>query len=113
MITVLAAMTGLCLLLAVLAPFYFGKGGVLAESSSFQSRERLIGLRDSLVERYIQEEGAVKNKDFSERTWKKRQEFLINRYVDATRRLDFLDGLAKSGGGSTGHTSAAHKGAGK
>jgi hypothetical protein len=80
----------IALLLVVLAPFLVGSGGLLQEANSINSVERLEGLRQALLQRYLQDEESFKQGNLSERAWKKRQEYLTNRYVDVTRRGDFL-----------------------
>lgn len=89
--TVLAALVGLVLLAVVLAPFFVGSGGLLAEASSFASSSRLETLRESIVARYLIEEAAFAKGEISKRVWDSRQEFFTNRYIDATRRHDFLN----------------------
>ena len=94
---VLAALIGLLLLAVVLSPFVLGSGGQLAEASAIDSLPRLKALRQSLISRYLMDEAGFGNGDISKASWAKRQEFLLNRYLDATRRADFLESLEKSG----------------
>lgn len=91
--TVLAAFVGLLLVVVVLTPFFLGKGGLLAEASTVDSPARLAALKSSLVVRYLEEEKALERGEISKRTWIRRQEFLMNRYIDASRRQDFLKGI--------------------
>lgn len=78
------------LILILLAPFFLGSGGLLQEANSINSVERLEALRQALLVRYLQDEESFKEGNLSERAWKKRQEYLTNRYIDVTRRSDFL-----------------------
>lgn len=93
---VVASMIGIFVLLAVLLPFFVGSGGALAPAATETSTERLETIQKSVLERYLLDEAAYERKDLSKRTWQRRREFLLHRYVDAARRLDFLR-RAKSG----------------
>jgi hypothetical protein len=76
--------------LIILSPFFLGEGGYLASSSAVQSADKLDSLRDAILKRYIEDEQANLNGALSDRAWGKRKQFLVNRYIDASRRRDFL-----------------------
>lgn len=83
------------LLLVVLAPFFMGKGGLLQESSSINSTERLEALKQAFLQRYLQDEASFQAGELSRRSWEKRKEYLTHRYVDVARRFDYLSRVAK------------------
>ncbi len=85
-----AIVIGITVLVAVLLPFFIGAGGALAPAATETSPERVEALQKSILERYLQDEAAFARKDISKRAWTRRREFLMHRYIDAGRRLDFL-----------------------
>ena len=85
-----ASIIGILVLLVVLAPFFVGAGGALAPAATETSPDKLEALQKAILERYLSDEAAFERKDLSHRTWKRRREFLMHRYLDAGRRLDFL-----------------------
>jgi flagellar basal body-associated protein FliL len=87
----LAVVIGILLISVVLAPFWFGAGGLLQASAQVNSKETLVALKDALIKRYVEEEKAFKAGNLSQLAWNKRKVFLTHRYVDAARRLDFLE----------------------
>ena len=56
----LAVVVGILLLSVLLAPFWIGPGGLLAAGSSIHSKETLVGLKEALVKRYLEDEKAFK-----------------------------------------------------
>lgn len=90
--SVLGPLIGLILIVAVLSPFFLGAGGLLAPGSQINSADKLRAIKQALLDRYLEDEAAHKRGDLSDAAWRKRQEFLVHRYVDAARRLDFLEG---------------------
>jgi hypothetical protein len=99
---------GVLLVLAVLSPFFTGAGGLLAAGSSINSPARLAAIKAALLKRYLEDEAAFKRGDLSKLGWDKRKDFLVHRYIDAARRLDYLThlqaatkGSAPSGGAAT------------
>lgn len=94
-------LVGILLVLAVLAPFFTGDGGLLAASSSVNSPSQLEATKAAVLKRYLEDEAAHKRGDLSQLGWEKRKEFLVHRYIDAARRLDYLLHLkaATKGGG--------------
>jgi hypothetical protein len=63
----------------------------MLSSASFSSDpERLQAAKDAVIERYIADKKIFEQDLISKRAWIARQELLINKYVDASRRLDFV-----------------------
>jgi hypothetical protein len=91
MILALALITGLIATVLVLLPFVVGPGGQLAAASFEVSSEKLQEQKKAIIERFLKEESSFKNGFISRRTWAARQQFLTNKYLDASRRLDFLE----------------------
>ena len=87
---VLSFVVAACSLLVIIMPFFVGKGGRLAPASSMNDLGKLEDIRKQIIDRYVEEKGAFESKQITSGTWKKRQEFLENRYIDVCRRLDFL-----------------------
>lgn len=87
----LAVVVGILLLSVVLGPFWIGQGGLLQASAQINSKDTLAGLKEALLKRYLEDEKAFKDGNLSALAWTKRKAFLTNRYVDATRRLDYLE----------------------
>lgn len=92
MISITAAVIGLALVLTVLSPFWQGRGGQLAPSSGSYEPAKLRELKQLVLNRYLKDEQAFMNGEISRSAWKQRQQFLSNRYLDLSRRLDFLKG---------------------
>lgn len=74
----------------VIAPFFVGRGGLLAAASSVSDQGQLEAMKKAIVRRYVAEEAASDRGDLSRREWRRRQSYLRHRYIDVTRRLDFL-----------------------
>lgn len=83
---------GICLvvLIGVTLPFFVGEGGLLSEALSVNSVEKLAKTQDLLLKRYIQDEKAFTSGEISKRAWQSRKAYIVHRYIDAARRLDFL-----------------------
>lgn len=94
-----AVATALIVFVMVMAPFFFGKGGMLAAASAVQSKDQLRQIKRALVKRYLQDEQAFQNKEISARAWRDRREFLLRRFIDVARRMDYLEYLEKNTGG--------------
>lgn len=104
MVIIISGLIGVALLLALMAPFFLGPGGLLAHASRIDSSERLLAIREALLKRYLDDEAAFKGGDLSPTAWRKRQEFLVHRYVDVARRLDFLQGADQAKSATGGQT---------
>ncbi len=94
----LAVFIGIILIAVLLAPFWFGPGGLLQAGSSINSATELGALKEALLKRYVDDEKAFKAGHLSATSWEQRQSFLTNRYIDAARRLDFLQHTQPSRG---------------
>jgi len=81
---------GLLLVFAVLTPFFLGRGGLLAASSSINSKEKLEFLKGAILNQYLADETIFLANEMSKLAWNARKTFLINRYIDSSRRLDYL-----------------------
>lgn len=88
----LSVFTAVFVVLAILSPFFYGKGGKLAQASSIQSKDQLMQIQTAILNRFLTEEMAYEKKEISQRAWRSRREFLIKKYVDTARRLDHLSG---------------------
>ncbi|MFY7928539.1 MAG: hypothetical protein ACOVS5_06680 [Oligoflexus sp.] len=79
--------------LILLSPFVFGKGGTLQESASINSPERLVATQDAILKRYLEDERLFEEKRITKLTWDQRKSYLTNRYLDTSRRLDYIKHL--------------------
>jgi hypothetical protein len=84
--------------IVVLLPFVVGPGGSLASAQSLNSIPQLESVRKAIIARYIVDEKAFHEQEINKYMWQQRRMLLVNRYVDASRRLDLLRHLEKSGG---------------
>lgn len=91
--TILGPLIGIILLVVLLAPFFIGPGGLLQAASSINSSSQLEALKEAILKRYLDDERAFQKGDLSPLGWEKRRAFLVNRYIDAARRLDFVRGM--------------------
>lgn len=92
-----AVVISFLLLLALISPFFVRESQVLSHGASINDPQVLQSLKDQLIRRYVEEEAAHKSGNLSDAAWQKRRQFLVNRYVDAARRLDFLEKLSRQG----------------
>lgn len=99
----LAVLIGLLVISAVIMPFFAGPGGLLQAGASVNSPERLRAMKDAVLKRFLEDEESFKKGDLSKLAWERRKAFLSHRYVDAARRLDFLE-YGKTEGGKGGAT---------
>ncbi|HYX37943.1 MAG TPA: hypothetical protein VE954_32995 [Oligoflexus sp.] len=95
MIIVFAVSLSVLAVLIILSPFFFGKGGHLQAAASINSLDKLEAVKDSILKRFIEDERAYDEKRISKMAWEQRRQYLSNRYIDAARRLDYLQNLAK------------------
>lgn len=91
----LAVVVGVVLISLLLAPFFVGPGGLLAAGSSVVEPDKLEAMKKALLKRYLEDEAAHKSGTLSNLAWDKRKEFLVHRYVDTSRRLDYLRNAVK------------------
>lgn len=92
---VISVAISLVLILVLMTPFFAKDSSALSQSSSINDPKLLQALKDSLVKRYVDEDAAHKRGSLSALAWEKRRLFLVNRYVDAARRLDYLDKISE------------------
>ncbi len=85
-----AAFTALVALIIVFVPFVWGKGGHLASASALRTPESLRLAKDTIVKRFVKDEQAFARKELSAREWRARKNYLVHRYLDVARRLDYL-----------------------
>ena len=85
--------TCVVLLVAIIFPLFFTKNELLAEASGDMSLENVQKLKTALLKKYLEEEALFKAKELNALVWKQRQQYYINRYIDASRREDYLNAL--------------------
>lgn len=95
MMIVFAASVSVLAALIILSPFFFGKGGHLQAAASINSLDKLEAVKESILRRFLEDERAFEEKRISKMAWEQRRQYLSNRYIDAARRLDYLQNLAK------------------
>lgn len=83
----------LLVFIVVLAPFFVGKGGRLAPAASINDVAQLQSVQSNIIKRYISEEKSRDEGSIPENTWKRRREFLESKYIDVSRRIDYLNKL--------------------
>lgn len=77
----------------VLIPIIFFKPSSLQSASSENSIERLEAIKEAVLKRYIEDEKAFENSTINKLSWEQRKSYLTNRYLDAAKRLDYLNFL--------------------
>ena len=99
MMLFIGSMVSLALLISVLSPFWLGKGGLLLPASTLNDPEKARRLKKTVLTRYLSDENAFREGAISKSEWNQRRQFLTNRYIDLSRRLDFLtDNMTKESG---------------
>ena len=78
-----------CFCLLIYPFFAYGKEKLNAVLS-YDNLEQLKEMQQKLLTRYIMDEKAHAAGDLTASAWKSRRAFLVARYVDAGRRIDFL-----------------------
>jgi hypothetical protein len=96
---ILCVIIGVVSLAVILSPFFRSSAHnlPLQAGSAISSAESLKKIKEAILERYLEDEQAFEKKLLSSRVWKARKSYLVGRYIDTVRRLDFL---AKNGTGS-------------
>ena len=89
-ILLICVLISIVVMVIVLAPFFVGKGGRLAPASSINDVTQLQTIQKNIIQRFISEEKSFGEGSINEATWKRRREFLESKYIDVTRRIDFL-----------------------
>ena len=90
---IFAGLLSVCVMALVLSPFVLGPGGHLATAASVNSPERLEAIKNAILERYLEDERAFQEKRITKIAWDQRKAYLTNRYIDAARRLDFIQNV--------------------
>lgn len=90
--------TGMAMMIFILSPFWMAKGGRLTSGSRVDDLEQLAAIKKAILKRYKTEEKAAKDELMSKKLWEKRKLFLANRYIDASKRMDFLLAMKKGKG---------------
>ena len=86
----LGLMTAILGMVVILAPFFLADQKPLAPASAINSVETLTAVKKAILRRYVEDEKAFTNQVLSPRVWKSRKIFLMNRYIDTVKRLDYL-----------------------
>lgn len=92
---VLCSVVGVLVLVAVLFPFLVGDGGFLQDASTSDSVQDLELKLNALLQRWVKDEAAFLTGEITQTEWRQRQRYLTSRYVDASRRLDWLNDTKK------------------
>lgn len=95
-LVVLGSIIGLLTLLAVLSPFFRGPGGLLQDAAAADSTDLLQFRRHAILRRWLEEERQHESGMITDREWTLRQVYLSGRYVDVTRRMDWLASVERS-----------------
>jgi len=86
----IGSMLSLALIVCVLSPFWLGKGGLLLPASTLSDPDKARRLKKIVLNRYVSDENAFNDGAISKSEWNQRRQFLTNRYIDLSRRLDYL-----------------------
>ena len=89
-LSLVAIFIGVVVLIAVSLPFFMGEGGLLLDAAKNDSIENLEKKQKIILERWLTDEGAATSGLITPREWSMREVYLTNRYVDTTRRIDWL-----------------------
>lgn len=90
MTVVTLSIIALPVLALIVLPFFGGSEQRLVACAALNSQAKLLALKKEILHRYLTAEMAWKRKLLTDRAWHNRRLFLLNRYVDVCRRLDFL-----------------------
>lgn len=81
----------------VAIPLWFFPAQTLQASATENSPEKLERIKKAVLRRYVEEEAIHSSSGMAGVVWEQRKSFLINRYLDAARRLDYLAFLDSHG----------------
>ena len=95
----ISALTCIILLLAVTYPLFFTKNELLAETVGDADLEGVKAFKRALLKRYLEEEKLFNDKEINSLVWKQRKQYYTNRYIDASRREDYLTVLLEESEG--------------
>ena len=83
------------LVLIIVYPLFFTKNELLTEATGEGSLDGVRKLKVALLKKYIEEEQLFEAKELNSIVWKQRQQYYMNRYIDASRREDYLKALSE------------------
>ena len=86
----ICGLIGLAFLIAILSPFWLGSGGLLISSTMYNDPEKIKNIQNIILKKYVEEEQAHQNGSITKGEWLKRSQYLFNRYLDLSRRSDYL-----------------------
>lgn len=92
MIFILCILTSIIMITFVLLPLFLGSKEALSAHASDMGKKELEKVQKTLLEDYLKFEDLYKRNEIYKREWSQRQNFLLSRYVDITRRLDKIEG---------------------
>ena len=79
-----------------MAPFWVGPGGALVAGSAISDPAKVLDVKKAILKRYLLDEASEASGNLTKVEWRRKRQFLVNRYIDASRRGDFLRHEAKS-----------------
>lgn len=94
---IFVGIVGILLLVSVLAPFWIGPSGALAAGSAISDINKLTEIKLAILRRYLLDEAGEASGHLSKTEWRRKRQFLMNRYIDAARRIDLLKNEATAG----------------
>lgn len=80
----------------ILSPFWLGEGGQLIDHPKLKDQSQLRQMQSLLLRKYYEEERGFRDGFLSKREWNNRQEYLLDKYIDITRRLDQFESTRAS-----------------
>lgn len=89
---IVAVITSIVCLVYILSPFFVGKGGKLASASTINDPKKLEGLKKALLNQILKEEKSASDGDITAAQWERRRKLLTHRYIDVSKRLDYVSG---------------------
>lgn len=87
---VVCVIISLCVVTFLLMPFFAGAGGQLDEGAALKDADLIDAQRRMLLVAMLKEEKSFKAGLLTAREWQRREIYFANRFVDLTRRLDFV-----------------------
>ena len=97
MIYIFTAIVGLGLWGLLLWPLFRKAEGPLQVGWNSQDVGELLGQKDILITDFLALEKALDQDQVTQTEFRKRKEFLLNRYIDLCRRVEFLEIRKKNG----------------
>lgn len=94
--TVFAVTTSFVLFIVLIAPFFVYGNQRYSSTLNYDNLDLLLAIQASLLRRFLEDEKLAKQKELSSRAWASRKSFLMARYIDVTRRIDFIESQPSS-----------------